>query len=137
MIGSRAVFLKGLDMSSYKKHTVAGDFFGTCKQTGKRQYESRKMARRARQAGGHRHGNPYRCSYCDYWHLGRYHAAKTRDQYRKRLAGYIHVNAVQRRLGVSRKALDLAIDHFGIEVVDGHIALHAFHQLQQLTYRKG
>lgn len=124
-------------MKSYKAHTVAGDYFGTCRVTGKRQHESRKRARRARQAGGHRHGNPYRCIHCGYWHLGRFHAAKTRDQYRKQVAGMIHLDTASRRLGVRREVLDKVIAHLGIEVLDNRISGQTFQQLQHLTYREG
>lgn len=111
------------------------DYFSTCLETGKRSYLTRKDARKARQAGGHRHGSPYLCRTCSFWHLGRYHAAKTRDEYRQSQAGHVHINSATKELGISLDALLLTLDHLGITPQNSHIPASVLHQLKQLTYR--
>lgn len=122
-------------MSDESFHSRAGDYFGSCPETGKRGYTSRKQARRARQGGAHVHGNPYKCRHCQLWHLGRYHAAKTRDEYRQSQAGHVHLNSACNELNISLDALLLTLDHIGITVENRHIPANVLHQLKQLTYR--
>ena len=122
-------------MSYESFHSRAGDYFGSCPVTGKRGYTSRKQARRARQGGAHVHGNPYKCRHCQLWHLGRYHNAKTRDEYRQSQAGHVHLNSAAKELGISLDALLLALDHLGITPENNHIPAHVLHQLKHLTYR--
>ncbi|WGH94151.1 hypothetical protein QDX21_04995 [Auritidibacter ignavus] len=123
-------------MSYESFHSRAGDYFGTCPVTGKRGYTSRKQARRARQGSGHVHGNPYKCRHCGLFHLGRYKAAKTRDEYRGMVdRGYVHVNTARKELGVSLNVLLLALDHLGVTPENSHIPASVLHQLKQLTYR--
>lgn len=122
-------------MSYESFHSRAGDYFGSCPETGKRGYTTRKQARRARQGGGHRHGHPYKCRHCELWHLGRYHAAKTRDEYRQSQAGNVHINSAKNELNISLEALLLTLDHIGITPENNHIPETALHQLKQLTYR--
>lgn len=122
-------------MSYESFHSRAGDYFGSCPVTGKRGYTSRKQARRARQGGAHVHGNPYLCKECSMWHLGRYKAAKTRDEYRKSQAGNVHLNSATKELGISLEALLAALDHLGITPENNHIPATVLHQLKQLTYR--
>jgi len=98
-------------------------------------YTSRKQARKARQAGGHRHGHPYKCRHCDFWHLGHYRAAKTRDEYRKSQAGHVHINSACKELSISLDTLLLALDHLGVAPENNHIPANVLHQLKQLTYR--
>lgn len=47
-------------------------WFGTCEETGKRCYPSRKVAKRASRQMPHRggHFHAYRCEACDQFHLG-------------------------------------------------------------------
>lgn len=116
--------------------TRPGDYFGTCTTTGKRMYTSRKAARKARQAGGHRHGSPYLCRTCSFWHLGRMHVADTRDEYRGMSErGNVHLNSAKNELGISLDALLLTLDHLGIVPENSHIPASVLHQLKQLTYR--
>ena len=103
--------------------------------SGKRGYTSRKQARRARQGGAHVHGNPYKCRHCQLWHLGRYHNAKTRDEYRQSQAGNVHLNSATKELGISLDALLLTLDHLGVSPENNHIPATVLHQLKQLTYR--
>ena len=116
-------------------HTRPGDYYGTCPITGKRGYQTRKQARKARQAGGHRHGHPYKCRHCGLFHLGNYRAAKTRDEYRQSQAGHVHLNSAKNELGISKEALLIALDHMGITPEQNHIPASVLHQLKQLTYR--
>lgn len=122
-------------MSYESFHSRAGDYFGSCPVTGKRGYTTRKQARKARQAGGHVHGNPYKCKFCQLWHLGRYHHAKTRDEYRQSQAGHVHLNSACKELNISLDALLLALDHLNITAENNHIPTSVLHQLKQLTYR--
>ena len=122
-------------MSYESFHSRAGDYFGTCPVTGKRGYTTRKQARKARQAGGHRHGSPYKCRFCHMYHLGRMHVAETRDEYRQSQAGHVHLNSAVNELNISLDALLLALDHLGIVPENSHIPAHVLHQLKQLTYR--
>ena len=115
--------------------TRPGDYFGTCTTTGKRMYTSRKTARKDRQAGGHRHGSPYLCNTCSFWHLGRMHVAETRDEYRQSQAGHVHINSATKELGISLETLLLTLDHLGITPENSHIPATVLHQLKQLTYR--
>lgn len=112
-----------------------GDYYATCPTTGKRGYTTRKQARRARQAGGHRHGSPYLCKFCRLYHLGHYRAAKTRDEYRQSQAGHVHINSAVNELNISLDTLLLALDHLGITPENNHIPAHVLHQLKHLTYR--
>lgn len=122
-------------MSYESFHSRAGDYFGSCPVTRKRGYTSRKQARRARQGGAHRHGNPYLCRECSMWHLGRYKAAKTRDEYRQSQAGNVHLNSAAKELSISLDTLLLALDHLGATPEQDHIPTSVLHQLKQLTYR--
>lgn len=122
-------------MSSHNSHAAPGSFFATCPTTGKRGYETRKQARKARQAGGHIHGHPYLCKFCRLYHLGRYKAAKTRDEYRQSQAGHVHVNSAHKELGISLRALLTALDHMSVTPENNHIPASVLHQLKQLTYR--
>ena len=122
-------------MSYESFHSRAGDYFGTCPVTGKRGYTTRKQARKARQGGAHVHGNPYKCRHCQLWHLGRYHNAKTRDEYRQSQAGHVHLNSACKELNISLDALLLALDHLGITPQNSHIPATVLHQLKHLTYR--
>lgn len=122
-------------MSYESFHSRAGDYFGSCPETGKRGYTSRKQARRARQGGAHVHGHPYKCRHCQLWHLGRYHAAKTRDEYRQSQAGHVHLNSACKELNISLDALLLTLDHLNITPENNHIPTNVLHQLKQLTYR--
>jgi len=69
------------------------------------------------------------------WHLGRYKAAKTRDEYRQSQAGNVHLNSAKNELGISLDALLLTLDHLGITVENSRIPASVLHQLKQLTYR--
>lgn len=123
-------------MSYESFHSRAGDYFGSCPVTGKRGYTSRKQARRARQGGAHVHGNPYLCRHCSMWHLGRYKAAKTRDEYRGIAErGNVHLSSATKELNVSLDALLLTLDHLDITVENSRIPASVLHQLKQLTYR--
>ena len=122
-------------MSYESFHSRAGDYFGSCPVTGKRGYTTRKQARKARQGGAHVHGNPYKCRHCQLWHLGRYHNAKTRDEYRQSQAGHVHLNSACKELNISLDALLLALDHLNITAENNHIPTSVLHQLKQLTYR--
>lgn len=122
-------------MSYESFHSRAGDYFGTCPVTGKRGYTTRKQARKARQGGAHVHGHPYKCRHCQLWHLGRYKAAKTRDEYRQPQSGHVHLNSAAKELGISLDALLLALDHLGITPENNHIPATVLHQLKHLTYR--
>src|SRR5690606_34715659 len=122
-------------MSYESFYSRAGNYFGSCPVTGKRGYTTRKQARKARQAGGHRHGNPYKCRHCNYWHLGHYRQAKTRDEYRQSQVGHVHINSAAKELNISMEALLLALDHLGITPENNHIPATVLHQLKQLTYR--
>jgi len=123
-------------MSDESFYSRAGNYFGSCPVTGKRGYTTRKQARKARQGGGHRHGHPYKCRHCNYWHLGRYKAAKTRDEYRGMTEqSHVHLNSAKNELGISMEALLLALDHLDITPENNHIPATVLHQLKQLTYR--
>ena len=116
-------------------HTRPGDYYARCEVTKKRGYATRKQARKARQAGGHRHGHPYKCRHCNLYHLGHYKAAKTRDEYRRSQRGQVHIHSAAKELGISLNALLLALNHMGIVPENNHIPASVLHQLKQLTYR--
>lgn len=121
-------------MASYK--ITAGRHIGTCPTTGKRQYESRKHARKARQMAGHTHGNAYLCDHCAYWHIGRRRSSATRAEYRGDTTGMIHTDHVCAELNISYHVLNQALQHLEVEPVNHHIPEHVFEQLRKLSERK-
>lgn len=111
------------------------DFHGTCPDTGKRQYATRKHARKARQVHSHTRGAPYRCDYCDYFHLGRYKQQKTRDGYRDTAPDLIEVTALAEQLDVAPQTLRVALKGLSIPVTNDRAPADTLDRLKALTYR--
>lgn len=106
----------------------------TCPTTGKHSYRDRKTARKVRQRGSHRHGNPYQCTHCGYWHLGRYHRANTRAQYRGGDTNEITTTEAAQGLGVQETQLLWALEHMGYDTTQPTIDRTLYADLHQRMY---
>lgn len=133
---ARPAHKKGPRRLRQHKNLKGFDYHGTCHKTGKRQYSSRKHARKARQLFSHTHGTPYRCVWCRYWHLGHYRKNATRAAYRGDADRMLHLDHAARLLDIDPEALMTAIKGLGIPVAHSHILEDELPRLEYLMYRK-